>query len=169
MIFLLQAFWRILLLREPPHTIPFSHLLLGGALLLHLLSGMAFLAFDLPFDEAILSALLSTVLLVAASYLLLSLFGLGRRVVQSVTALAGCEVLINLIGLPVNFWLAAVEKANAALPALLMLLLLGWDVALVAHVWRHALGISKLQGFLYAIAYAIISFTLATLIGAPEG
>ncbi len=161
---LLQAFWRILLLREPPHTIPFSTFLLGVVLLLHLLSGVAFLSVDQPFDKALLSALLSSALLVVATYLLLTLFNLGPRTVQSLTALAGCEALINLLGLPVSYWLAAVAKAHAALPALLLMVLLGWNVALIAHIWRHALNVSKLQGFLYAIAYAMISFTLATLI-----
>lgn len=166
---LLLAFWRILLLREPPHTVPFSHPLMGCVLLLHLLSGIVLLSIGLPLDGALLSAALSTLLLVAASWLLLTLFRRGARVVQSVTALAGAELLLNIIGLPVNYWFVAVEKSNAGPPALLMVVLLGWNVALIAHVWRHALDVSKLQGVLYAIAYVILSVTLATLIGAPEG
>ncbi|HEY0635692.1 MAG TPA: hypothetical protein VGE00_09935 [Gammaproteobacteria bacterium] len=166
MVILLQAFWRVLLLRVPPHVIPYSRFLLGALLLMHLLSGSALLAISRPLDEAILSATLGSAMLVVVTHLLLSLFNRGRRSVQSISALAGCEVLINLFSVPVNYWFVAAEKSNAGPPALLLMLLLGWNVALIAHVWRHALDVSKLQGFLYAMGYVILSITLASLIGA---
>lgn len=169
MVILLQAFWRILMLRESPQTMPYSHFLLGIVLGLHLLAGIGMGAIDLPIDEAIISAAMATLLAVVATSLLLSLFRHGNRMVQTVTALAGCDLIISLVALPIYYWLAHVDKANADIPALLLLLLLGWNVAVTAHIWRHALGVTKILGFLFAIGYVIIAITLATLIGAPEG
>jgi hypothetical protein len=52
---------------------------------------------------------------------------------------------------------------------MLTLLLLGWYVAVFAHIWRHALGVPRWRGFLFALGYVIISITLTSLIQAPEG
>lgn len=169
MTLVLQAFWQILLVRGSPQILPYSRLLLGSVLLLHLLVGMALAAFTLPLEEALLSAAVGTVLIVAISQGLLALYGVGQRTVQVVTALAGCEFAIGLMALPLNGWFYAVERADAGIPALLSMVLLGWNVALVAHIYRHALGVSKGLGFLFAIGYVIISLTLASLIVAPEG
>lgn len=161
---LLQAYWQILMLRSSPETIPYSHFLLGITLAFHLLIGIAFGISTQSVSKALLSATLGTVLVVGVSYLLLTLHGVRNRLSQTVSAMAGCEVLIGLMALPVNIWMLSVDKAYAAPPALLALLLVGWNVAVVAHIWRHALGLEKWHGFLYAIGYVIITFTLALLI-----
>lgn len=166
---LLQAFWQILLLRSSPQTIPYSTTLLGITLLLHLLMGVVFGAINQPLSESIAPAALGTLLVAGFPYLLLALYGLLNRLVQTVTAMAGCEVLIGLMSLPFNLWLVSVEKSSAALPALFMLLLFGWNVVVVGYILRHALGVSKAQGLLFAVGYVSISIILSSLIQAPEG
>lgn len=165
----LQAFWQILLLKKSPETIPYSPLLLTTALMLHLLVGIGGGLINLAGDVALIQAALGTLLLVGFTYLLMMFHGLGNRLVQTMTALAGCEFLIGLMGLPLSVWIVSVDKANLALPVMLTLLLLGWYVAVFAHIWRHALEVSKWRGFLFAIGYVIISITLTSLVQAPEG
>lgn len=165
-----QAFWQILLLRKSPATIPYSDFLLGTALLLQLLLGSGFwIIINRPVAEALSLALLGIGLAVGATYLLLSLYGMRSRFVQTATAIAGCELLLGVIALPINIWLFSVDKANAGPPGMLSLILIGWNVAVVAHIWRHALDVTKALGFLFAIGYVIISTTLYLLIQAPEG
>lgn len=165
----LQAFWQILLLKRSPETIPYSPLLLTTALILHLLVGVGGGLINLTADVALIQAALGTLLLVGFTYLLMMFYGWGNRLVQTITALAGCEFLIGLLGLPLSVWIVSVDKTNLALPAMLSLLILGWYVAVVAHIWRHALGVSKWRGFLFAIGYVIIALTLTSLLQAPEG
>lgn len=166
---LLQAFWQILLLRKSPETIPYSQFLLGVILVLHLLMGFGGALITLSVGLALGYAALGTALLVAYAYLLLMLYGMGNRWVQTATVLAGSEIFISLLALPLSVWLTSVDKADMALPALLSLLLLGWLVAVVAHIWRYALGVPKWLGFLFSVAYVIISISVTSLIQAPEG
>ena len=166
---ILQAFWQILLLRKSPETIPHSQLLLSILLVLHLLLGVGAGLLNLSADMALIQAAIGTLLLVGFSYLLLTLYGLGNRQVQAMTAMAGCEFIIGLLSLPVTAWFLAAGKDQKALPALLSLLVLGWYVAVVAHIWRHALGVPKWLGYLYAIVYVLVSINLTSVIQAPEG
>jgi len=166
---LLQAFWQILLLRGSPQTIPYSITLLGITLFLHLLIGVGFGAMSQPLSESIAPAALETFLVAGLSYLLLASYGLLNRLVQTVTAMAGCEVLIGVMSLPFNLWFVSVETSSAALPVLSMLLLFGWNVVVVGYILHHALGVSRAQGLLFAIGYVIISIILSTLFLAQEG
>ena len=165
----LQAFWQILLLRKSPEIIPYSHLLLGIALVLHVLVGVGSALLNYPAELAVIQAVIGTLLLVGFSYLLLSVHGLRNRQVQTVTTLAGCELVIGLISLPVTKWFLSVGKDHRGLPALLSLLILGWYLAVVAHIWRNALGVSKGLSYFYAIAYVLISLQLTHMIQALEG
>jgi hypothetical protein len=160
---LLQAFWQVVSLRRSPQIIPRSRRLLGVMLLFHLLIGAASASYYLPLGDALLVAGLGTLLLAAISHLLLAFYGVAQRSVQVITALAGCELFLGLVSLPLDFWFSSVSKADAAFPALLSLLLLGWNIAVVAHVYRHALEVSKGLGFLYATGYMLVSITLASL------
>ncbi len=166
---ILQAFWQILMFRKSPETITYSPSLLSIVLVLHLLLGAGTGLLNLSADLALIQAAIGTLLLVGFSYLLLMLHGLGNRQVQTMTAMAGCEIVIGVLSLPVTTWFLAAGKDQKALPALLSLLILGWYVAVIAHIWRHALGAPKWLGYLYAIAYVLISIHLTSVIQAPEG
>lgn len=166
---LLQAFWQLLSLRNSPQAMPHSRFLLMLLLALHLLLGIGFGTLSQPLAESLLPAALATLLVVVLSYLLLALYGVLNRLVQTLIALAGCEVLLGLMSLPFNLWFHAVEQKNAALPALFLLLLVGWNIVVAGHIWRHALGVPKWLGLLFAIGYVILSITLASLLGPREG
>src|SRR5512138_2508847 len=116
MALLLQTFWQILLSRKSPETVPYSPLLLGVALILHLLFGLGLGVVNQPLATMIVSALLSTGLLAGCSYLLLAFHGMLNRFVQTMTAAAGCEIILSVIALPLDFWLSTVDHADALLP-----------------------------------------------------
>ena len=54
--------------------------------------------------------------------------------------------------------------APLALIAIGGLMVVGWNVALAAHIFRHALSVSTGLGFLYSIVYFIIAITVGDLI-----
>jgi hypothetical protein len=162
---LLQAFWQILLLRKSPAILPYSQVLLAITLLLQLLVAVGFgLLIKRAGSEAISLALLGIGLEVSGSYFLSRLYTVSQRFVQTATAIAGCGIFIDLVALPINLWLFSVDKSSAQLPGLLSLLLIGWGIAVIAHIWSSAFEVPKWVGFLYAISYVIISLILSSLI-----
>ena len=124
--------------------------------------------FSLTPTMALLSALVGTLIMVALVHGLLLLHRQHSRVTQTLTALAGCEVLIGLLALPLTVLFYA-GGTMAELASLLSLLLLGWNVAVAAHIFRHALNVSMGMGILFAVGYTLISMSLSGFIAPVEG
>lgn len=165
---LFRAIISIALLRQGPQILPASTFLLALALAAHLGTGVLLGLFSLSPALALFSALAGTLIMVALVHGLLLLHRLHMRVIQTLTALAACEVLIGLLALPLTALFYA-GGGLAELAALLSLLLLGWNVAVAAHIFRHALNVSMGMGVLFAIGYTLISMSLSGLIGPVGG
>ena len=164
---LFRATLAIALLRKGPQTLPASPFLLYLVLVVHWATGVVLGLFSLSLPLALLSSLTGTLIMVALVHGLLLLHGLHSRVTQTLSALAGCEVLIGLLALPLTA-LFYTGGTMAELAALLSLLLLGWNVAVAAHIFRHALNVSMGMGLLFAIGYTLISLSLSGLVGPVE-
>ena len=160
---LLDIYLRIALMRSPPQVLPASRFLLGLVLILHWVCGVALTLFTEPLGKALFNSLLGTLIMVALVHGILALHGRAGRVVQTLSAIAGCEALIGLLAIPVTAWFYA-DGVAKDLAALFSLLLLGWNVAIVAHILRHALSTTQLAGFIYAMAYMLFSIGVAGLI-----
>ena len=165
---LFRAIASIALLRQGPQILPVSSLLLSLVLVMHWGIGVVLGLFSLPPGMALLSALVGTLIMVALVHGLLLLHRRHSRVTQTLTALAGCEVLLGLLALPLTALFLA-GGGMAELAALLSLLLLGWNIAVAAHIFRHALGVSMGMGVLFAIGYTMISISLSSFIGPVDG
>ena len=106
-----------------------------------------------PLGPALRTALLEMVVLTGLTCAVLYALARTGRIVQSLTALMGAESVIG----------GLVFVSMVAIPALPPLLHLGiflWNVAVIAHVLRHALDTRFMVGVLFAIGYA---FTLNQL------
>jgi hypothetical protein len=162
---LIQAFWRILLLRDAPQSIPASAVLMWLALLLHYVVGFTHALFSIPFSLSLIYALVSTLTMVAVVHGLLLLFRKHARYQQTLSALAACEAMLGLLLLPVNIiYTQDASGEMQGLLAIISLLAIGWNVALAAHIFRHALSVSKGLGFFYSVAYLILAITLGDMI-----
>jgi len=159
---LVRVIWQIALLRQGPQVLPASTFLLWLVLGAHWATGVLLGLFSFPVVEAMLSALAGTLIMAAVVHTLLLLYRQHHRLVQTLTALAGCEVLLGLLGLPPTalFFAGAQDIA-----AMLSLLILGWNIAIAAHIFRHAVGVTLGMGFFYAIVYTLISISLGSLVG----
>lgn len=164
---LFRAIASIALLQRGPQILPASTTLMALVLAAHLGTGVLLGLFSLSPAMALLSALAGTLIMVALVHGLLLLHQRRSRVTQTLTALAGCEVLIGLLALP----LTALYYAGGGMVApamLLSLLLMGWNIAVAAHIFRHALNVSVWMGALFAIGYTLISLSLSGLVGPVE-
>ena len=144
---IINPFLQIALLRKPPQELPSSELLLGLVLAGHLLLGLVLYLFQYPIHNAIAAAAAGTAMLCALSYTLLYMNGVKNRFIQTLSALAGTDILIGLISIPI------VTLGTTGPASLLYLLVLAWNLTVAGHILRHALSVTALQGFVFALIF----------------
>jgi hypothetical protein len=164
---LVQVFWQIALLRKGPQTLPASRELLWLLLAAHWLIGVILVIDRVPLDRALLSGLLGTLITVGVVHGLLLVHHHYSRVTQTLSALAGCEILLGLLTLPL-LGLLSLGGELQALATILWLLLLGWSIAITGHIFRHALSVPLGVGVLSAVGYVFISIMLNMFIFPAE-
>lgn len=165
---LIRVIWQIALMRQGPQQLPASSFLMWLVLAVHWLTGVLLGLFTLPALESLLSALAGTLIMAAVVHTLLLLYRYHQRLVQTLTALAACEVMLGLFAIPPTV-LFYVGGGVQDIAAMMLLLLLGWNVAIAAHIFRHAVGVMIGIGLVFAIAYIWLSIYLGSFIGSPEG
>ena len=155
MIRLVQAFWQICLLRMAPQDLPASSFLLVFSLAAHYLLGVMLYAVSAPLQQALLASAIGTGLLVIFAQSLLMLRGYATRSSQTLTALAGTDVVLGMIALPLTL---IIQYGNElALIALLWFGLVIWSVVITAHILRHALSLPMAAGVALSIAYLFVT------------
>lgn len=163
---LLNVFFNICLLRAGPQDVPAAGsvpVLAGGA---YIGIGILVALTGYTLVEALLWSALDTLLLAAIAYLGLRWRGHTPRFPQTFSALTGSGALLSLVSWPFMLMLQRMPEgdADAALPSLLIVLLMFWSIAVIAHILRHALSSSYALGVLSALLYAIVSWNLGTLL-----
>ncbi len=159
---LIRPFLELCWLRSGPQQLPTSMLLTGLALTAHGLAAFLLsLAYLVP-TRAFAAGLAETVLLAAFAAIALYLSGRLPRYHQTLTALAGTGAMLSLLAIPITHWLhtakAAADPSGA--PALLLLALVGWSLAITAHILRHALNCLFTRGLVLAVAFSWISIII---------
>jgi hypothetical protein len=162
------------LLRRAPQDDAFSYPALAAALSAYvtvdLLQGVASSAWP----PALSLTAADTVLMVLFAWLVLRFSGKAARFVQTLTALSGTGALLGLIGLPLVMQAVHLQQSGGQVSASLAiawLLLLGWSIAVQAHIFRHALSTSYSAGFLVAGLRVVLGIGLLELLypGASGG
>jgi len=172
LVLLFREFLNICLFRKGPQDLPASALLLAITVLASMLGSVIVARSSLAWSEALQSAVAETGFMAGVIYALLKLQGMGRRWLQTVTAVAGTNVILVLISLPLLGWLLHTQtgERDSTLPALLFLALIVWNVAILGHIFRHALSTVFPLGILVAIGYYSLSIVfLSWLVPAPAG
>lgn len=159
-----KVFFDIALLRQPPYRLPASHFLLGVALLAHWGMGIALGLFSVPVQEAAASAIVGTLVMVAIVQGFLATRGLSRRFVQTASALAGAELIVAIAAVPVAYLFHM--GGGAAVAGLLSIVLLLWNIAIAAHVFRHALDLTTGPAIGVGLLYLFVSYLVSGLVTA---
>ena len=156
---LIHPFIQICLLRMKPQDLPSSGTLLVLVLVAHTLVGVAVATVNLRFGQAVAAGVIDTALMCALTTGLLMLRTLRERTVQTLTALAGAGAVIGFVAYPVSLWLHGAHAADEPSPVLgvVLLAVLGWSLAVSAHVFRHALSAPFYIGLLISVAFYWIS------------
>lgn len=160
-----HLFLDICLFRKGPQDLPASNALLKLSLLLYGLSGLIILLIDMNqigLFSATLLTLFDIILLAVLSYSVLYVLGYSSRFTQTLTALAGVGLLLQMVVIPLSLWTRQelVIRGNPEFPIMMRFVLLGWAIAVMGHILKDAFSTSRVIGVLYAVAYLAISWTL---------
>lgn len=166
MVRLLNTFVDICLLRVGPQQLPASISLLVATLAAYVMVGIVLARPLLPGLDPRLFAAIDTLLLLGFIWFALSFKGYYRRFIQTATAFAGTNVLLNAIAWLLLSWQARLAAQGVAneLPALLLLAHLVWHVAVISNIVRHALSVSLAWGWGISLLYLFVYTLLIRLI-----
>jgi hypothetical protein len=171
---LVRLFFSIALFRKGPQDVPYSPFLLVSLfiltfsieLLTHLIPSIKEQAIEFPILLRYL--LIKHAVTITVIYLIFKLHGHVRRFTQSLTTMFGVDVLMSAIFLPINFLLvfAAINESAGfvILGSLLYMFLLGWNLFIYMHIFRHALSVSPLYGGMLSLALFALGITLVDLL-----
>ena len=159
---LLTIWLDICLLRAGPQDLPASRVLLGLTLTSYLLVSTLLSLPGYPAFTSLQIAAADLVLLVLFAASMLYLTGRAARFNQTLSALAGSGTLLGLLGLPlVHALYRAQDAEQVSLPVLLFwLLLMVWNLLVMAHIMRHALSTSLFVGLGVSLLYALLSMQI---------
>ena len=164
---LFNLFLDICLFRKGPKDVPASAALLKLCLLAYGLSGLLVLMLSTPIPIALLQILLDLILLGGLLHLALLVRRHPRRFEQTLSALTGTGTFMALLALPLMTWI--IGGGSAELPSVLLLALMVWSIAIMAHILRQTFETSIWIGAICALGYTFLSWTLTGWIGADGG
>lgn len=158
---ILNPFIQICLLRQGPQDLPTSSILLAITLIAHTVMSIIWSNVSLSAVSAVLSGLLDTLLLVVLTVILLYAQRRKARIIQTLTALAGTGTIITFLALPVSGWLQGIDQSagEGGLAVIILLILMGWSLAVVGHIFRHALSVPYFFGLVVATVFYGISIS----------
>lgn len=158
----MRPFVGIVAHRVGPEILPASRLLLGVVFAIHMLIYML----DLYVLDTRGPRLLALPLLDASAQVLffgglLTVMGFPQRVLQTLTAAFGTDLVLELIYLPLAFASqAGAGSGIAALSALGALLLLLWSLAVKGHILERATGLPYFVGVTIALGFSLALYAL---------
>jgi len=156
----------IMFLKAGPQHLPYSVSLLAILTFLYLASGVLVLTTAMSSGQAVANMLLDIVVLYAFSYFCLSLLRFKARYVQMVSALTGLGTAYHLLAWPLFILIHNMQEQDQGvrIAALLMLLLISWQVLVFAHVFRHAMQMSMTRAIALSFGYLFLSMAAAEII-----
>lgn len=168
---LIQFFFNISILRAKPQDLPSSSFLMITTVATYSLFSLMISAIELRLSSALLSAFADTALLISLAYVSLWIIGAPERRVKIITALAGTGSLLQLIAWPILFWLSSagetpVDTQSVMLffPRSALLLLVIWNILVIAHILRHALAVALPITFIISVLYMYFTIQIANIL-----
>jgi hypothetical protein len=153
------------LLQRAPQDDPFSYQGLRWSLLVYALVDLLQAVTVSGWLVAVGMSLADILLMIAFTWLVLLIVQKPARLTQTLTSLAGTGAMLGLLGMPLMLQATRTSGGSDPPPALVIgwLALLGWNIAVQAHIFRHALsswyGVGLLAAGLHtALAIVLLNY-----------
>ena len=161
-----KAFLDICLLRKGPQDLPKSSVLLTLCLILYTVLDVLLTVQTRPFTDALLVSLVDVGFLLVVTAIILRQHRYFERWGQTMTALCGTGVILGVFIFPLVYGSAQNQYEGwlQQIIVLLFLVMVFWNIAVLAHIVRHAISTSMGIGIMIAILYIWMSSLLITMI-----
>lgn len=152
-------------LQAGPADMPASSLLLKLTLLTYFLVGAGISRIDSAWNISILSSLADTLFMIIAVGVMLQFKNLQARYLQTLIAIAGAGIVLDIVGLPLLLWLMRIDQLEqgTSVAMLLMIALMFWSLMVTAHIFRQALDIKAGSAAMITIVYTALSLVVLGL------
>lgn len=163
---LLKAYMELCLLSKGPQDLPYSVFLLRLVLGVYFLTGVLSMLPSATVMQALLMMCVDILILMSFCWICLQLFKRHSRFNQMMAAILGTGSLFQLLAWPLMFYFEIAKAKQVVVPELgfMLLVLISWNLAVYAHIFRETLGIRLYAAFLITLSYAIISITSRQLL-----
>ncbi len=167
---LFSAFFDICRLIKRPQDIPESKNLLTLWVVVYGFLWILLASLSQPIDKGILAGVVEVALIMLFSLALLQTCGKSSRWTQTVTALVGTGIIISIIAFPIYILIGVGELSDhessigQSIGLLLLAALACWNIAIMAHILRHALETNFTLALFLAITYIWIIFSFTSAI-----
>lgn len=157
-----------MLLRLAPQDLTYSKQHLVNLLSVYILSGLLVLLIG-ETDLMTAMALMTMDLLVLVGFIKFCLYTRNNtsRYLQTLFAVLGVGLCFQLLSLPLVFLIdttAETPTANNVLAGFYYLILVSWQVTVIAHILRHAMGMVMSQTLLLSFSYLLLIIFLSNQI-----
>jgi hypothetical protein len=149
-----RLFLGLCLFRKTPQDVPYSVFLFVFTLCLNVVLSLINLLFLVEesrqpeFIDAVQYIAIRTVLFLVIIYSIMFMLGFRNRIIQTLTAIQGADIILGVVFLVLGSGLSLLPPGSPVL-ILVIMLFLGWSLAVHSNIYRHALSISLFTaGFL---------------------
>ncbi len=156
----IYTFWQVCTFKVGPQDLPSSNNLLFSSILAYGLVSVLIAALSLPLGQALASGVLDVALVGAMTQLLLWIRELNSRFYQTFIALMGSGAIIGFIAWPLLIMQVQAGEQAMVLPSLIIVGLMIWNVAIVAHILRHTIDSPFFVGVGMALIYMYVSVSI---------
>lgn len=166
MLQLIKIFWDICRLKAGPQNLPKGHYLLISAIFAGIIVdsfASSILIPKLSGSDIVMIVAAYNVFLLSSVFILLKLIGYAERGIQTLTAIAGSGLFISLVLLPGLLMMNSVEDQVKSF-GLFILIDNIWRIAVIAHIFRHALSVSLLMAMILSVSYLLFGVLIADIL-----
>lgn len=162
---IILSYFDLCRLKAGPMDMPSSSNSLKLTLLVYFLIGIMISRIDTGWNASVLTSLTDTLFMIVAIKLALYFKSLQSRYLQTLTALAGSGIILNLIGYPLVIWLNQSDKLEreASIAMLFLVGLMFWSLMVIAHIFRQALDIKTGTAAIITVTYTALSILVLGL------
>ncbi len=173
---LVQLFFSISTMGKGPQDVPYSKPLFVILIIIIAVMDLFVLnalsrematanAEEVDFSRHVLAYAFIMLVLIGSVALLVRLHGYANRILQTLTAMAGVEVIIKIVQIAILVITLAAGKLSivSVIAYFLMVMTFGWILIANFHIFMHALSVSPLRAGAYSLAYFFLNVLLSSL------
>ncbi len=169
---LFGLFWQLCLFRRGPQDVPYSPVLL--VMLVGALIGLGcglILWLDQGYlQQNVMGSLAALTAWFVIVYAILALKQSTSRMVQTMTACLGTDLIVSLVSVPLRVPLAYLEPEHllSSLLRVALLVVMIWDILIKSRIYEAAMGLGRLQANLLSVTIWLCVFLVNISFLPPE-